>query len=255
MPGSTSQILPYGTTTPEALIDAGPGRLRHQLPGLADLRRGGRRADRVGHGHPPAHGAGDRRPRLVDDHAAARPRRQDLCRLRLPQRGADAAGGHQGRWRQGHVHDRDPRHRRVRGAVREARRLRDHLRRVGGHRGRASAGSSSGRSSSATTASRTSTRSCSPATAAGSRRTRTSPGRSSAATVRGFQLAADDPDAAAATARRPEPRRLRRAPELPAASQEFLAEAATCATRTGGRSPDAGEVAGLLGLPVRARAS
>ena len=53
-----------------------------------------------------------------------------------PQRGADAEVGHQGRRRQGHVQDRHPRHRGVRRALRQARRLRDHLRGVGGHRGR-----------------------------------------------------------------------------------------------------------------------
>ena len=40
------------------------------------------------------------------DPAPARPRRQDVCRIRLSERGADAQGGDQGRRRQGRVHDR-----------------------------------------------------------------------------------------------------------------------------------------------------
>ena len=39
------------------------GRVRDQLPGLAHVRRRDRGPGRLGHGHPPAHGAGDRGPR------------------------------------------------------------------------------------------------------------------------------------------------------------------------------------------------
>ena len=81
-----------------------------------------------------------------DDHPAARPRRPDVRRLRLSERGADAEVRHQGRRRQGHVHDRDARYGRLRGALRQARRLRHHVRGLGGHRGRPSAASTCGRS-------------------------------------------------------------------------------------------------------------
>ena len=114
-----------------------PGRVRHQLPGRADVRRGRRGAGRLGHGDPPAHGPGDRGPRVVRHRAAEGPRRPDLRRLRLPERGADAQERDRGRRRQGHVQDRHPRHRRVRGALCQARRLRDHVRGLGGHRGEA----------------------------------------------------------------------------------------------------------------------
>ena len=60
-----------------------PGRVRHQLPGRAHLRRRGRGADRLGDGHPPAHRPGDRGPRLVRHHPAEGPRRADLRGLRL----------------------------------------------------------------------------------------------------------------------------------------------------------------------------
>ena len=158
-------------TTPEALIGGRPGRVRDQLPGRADVRRRGRRADRLGHGDPPAHGAGDRGPRRRPTSPAratstARPTPGSATRTR--SRRSRRSSRHDGGT--GDVQDRDPRHRGVRGAVRQAGRLRDHVRRLGGHRGRGSAGSSCGRSSSATTASRTSTRSSSPATAAGWRR-------------------------------------------------------------------------------------
>ena len=83
-PASTSRSCRTARTTPEALMRRRPGRLRDQLPGLAHLRRRGRRADRLGDGHPPAHRPGDRRPRVVRHHPPARPRRQDLRRLRLP---------------------------------------------------------------------------------------------------------------------------------------------------------------------------
>ena len=112
-----------------------PGGMRDQLPGRADVRCGGRCPGRLGDGDPPAHGAGDRGPCLVRHQASERSRRPDLRRLRLPERGAHAACRHQGRRRLGDVQDRDARHGRVRGALREAGRLRDHVHRLGGHRG------------------------------------------------------------------------------------------------------------------------
>ena len=51
-----------------------PGRVRDQLPGRDDLRGRRRRADRLGHGDPPAHGPGDRRP---GSSAIKRPRDLD----------------------------------------------------------------------------------------------------------------------------------------------------------------------------------
>ena len=113
------------------------------------------------------------RPRTIAVLASSditRPRDLDgktYAGLRLAERGADAQRGHQGGRREGHLQDRHPRHRRVRGAVREAGRLRDHVHGLGGHRGRRTRDRRCGPSPSATTASRTSTRSSWPATAAG----------------------------------------------------------------------------------------
>ena len=70
-----------------------PGRVRHQLPGLADVCRRRpaptSRASRRSSRRPPRRSAV-----LADrpDPAAAGPRRQDVRRLRLPERGADAQG-------------------------------------------------------------------------------------------------------------------------------------------------------------------
>ena len=89
----------------------GSGRVRDQLPGRAHLRRGGRGADRLGHGHPAAHCPGHRGPRLVGHHSSARSRWQDLRRIRRAAGGADPHRGHQGGRREGHVQDRHPRHR------------------------------------------------------------------------------------------------------------------------------------------------
>ena len=74
-----------------------------------------------------------------------------------------------------------------------------------------------------------------------------------AATVRGFELAADDPDGAAALLIAQNPGVFDGNPALPLASQQFLAERRLPPRRErGGRPPDAGQVAGLLGLPLRA---
>ena len=67
----------------------------------------------------------------------ARPRRQDLRRLRRRVRGAEDAGGDQGRGRRRAVPERGARHRGVRGALRRAGRLHRAVRDVGGHRGAA----------------------------------------------------------------------------------------------------------------------
>ena len=74
-----------------------------------------------------------------------------------------------------------------------------------------------------------------------------------AATVRGFEFAADDPDSAAALLVAQNPGVFDGNPELPLASQQFLADGRLPSRRErGGRPPDAGQVAGLLGLPLRA---
>ena len=233
--GVDLQILPYGSDDPRGADRRRPGRVRDQLPGRADLRRRGRRADRLGHGDPPAHGPGDRGPRRRP--TITRPRDLDgktYAGFGYPNEEPTLKVGHQGRRRHGHVQDRDPRHRRLRRALREARRLRDHVRRLGGDRGQGARHRRCGRSSSATTASRTSTRSSSPATAAGWRRTRTSRAHSSAATVRGFELAADDPDDGRGAAGRPEPGRLRRQPDAArSTARSSSPRAATCATTSG----------------------
>ena len=112
-----------------------PGGLRDQLPGLDDVRgRGGRR-----HGQrrrdPPEDGVGDRRAGRRPDPAAEGARRQDLRRLRLPNEDPDAEVRDPGRRRDGHVQDRDPRHRGVRGAVQPPGRLHDPVHGLGGRRG------------------------------------------------------------------------------------------------------------------------
>ena len=72
------------------------------------------------------------------------------------------------------------------------------------------------------------------------------------ATVRGFEMAADDPDAAAAILVAQNPGVFDGNPALPKASQEFLASGGYLRDAAGCRRPaDARRVAGLLGLPVR----
>ena len=115
-----------------------PGRVRHQLPGRADVRGRGRARPIVSVMAILQHTAQE--IAVLESSAISRPRDldgQDLRRVRLPERGArrcksviKADGG------TGDVHDRDARHRRLRGAVRQAGGLRDHVQRLGGHRGR-----------------------------------------------------------------------------------------------------------------------
>ena len=57
-----------------------------------------------------------------------------------------------------------------------------------------------------------------------------------AATVRGFQLAATDPDARRRAARRPEPGRLRRQPEAAARQRSASSPARACSPTRAGRS-------------------
>ena len=112
-----------------------PGGVRDQLPGLDDVRGCRRGAHRLGHGDPPAHGTGHRGAGGLGYHAAQAAGRQDLRGLRIPERGADPPGRHPCRWRDRDVQHGDAGHRGLRGAVLEARRLRHHLRGLGGDRG------------------------------------------------------------------------------------------------------------------------
>ena len=74
-----------------------------------------------------------------------------------------------------------------------------------------------------------------------------------AATVRGFELAASDPDEAAGILVAENPGVFDANPELPRDSQQFLADGEFLVDAAGRRRPpDAGAVGGLLGLPVRA---
>ena len=80
----------------------------------------------------------DRRARRPGrHHQPARPRRQDLRRLRRRLRGAEDAGGDPRRGRERAVPERRARHGGVRGAVRRAGRLHRAVRDLGGHRGAA----------------------------------------------------------------------------------------------------------------------
>ena len=156
----------------------------------------------------------------------------------------------------GDVHDRDPRHGGLRGAVREARGLRRSPSAAWeGHRGRSSAASRCGRSPSQTTASRTSTRSSSPAIGAGWSASPTSRKAFVAATARRLRARGrSDPDAAAALLVSQNPGVFDGNPDLPGRSQRVPRRTAgTCvdAGRRGG-APDPGPVAGVLGLPLRA---
>ncbi len=77
-----------------------------------------------------------------------------------------------------------------------------------------------------------------------------------AATVRGFELAADDPDEAAALLVAQNPGVFDGNPALPLESQKFLAEGGYLRDEDGAvGSPDPGQVAGLLGLPLRTGAA
>ena len=229
-----------------------PGRVRHQLPGRAHVRRGRRRAGRLGHGDPPAHGPGDRGPRLIRHHAAEGSRRPHLRRLRLPERGADAQERDRGRRWHRHVRDGHPRHRRVRRALRQARRLRDHLRGLGGPRGEGAGDRAAdvqvrrlrlprllpGRPGLRQPLAGGEPRARSRVHRRDGPRVRTRRRRS-----RGGRRAAD----------RREPRRLRRQPGAPAREPAVPRDGRLPPRRERrGRSPDAGEVAGLLGLPLRA---
>ena len=88
--GVDLEILPYAHHDARGPDGGRPGRVRDQLPGRADVRGGGRRPGRLGDGDPPAHGAGDRGPRLVghqapDATSTARPTPASATRTRSPR--------------------------------------------------------------------------------------------------------------------------------------------------------------------------
>ena len=252
-PASTSRSCPYGDDHARGADGGRPGGVRDQLPGRADVRRRGRRADRLGHGDPPAHGPGDRGPR----RRRTSPGRAQLdgktyAGFGYPNEEPTLKSVIKARWRQGHVHDRDARHRGLRRAVREAGRLRDHVRRLGGDRGQGAGdrpadvpvrrlrlpGLLPGRARLRQPLAGGAPRPC-PRLRRGDR-------------PRVRALAASDPDEAARLLVSANPGVFDGSPDLPLASQRFLA--------TGGYLRDAnGEVgrqtlarvAGLLRLPVR----
>ena len=184
---------------------------------------------------PPANGVGDRVLADRPDPAAARPRRQDVRRLRLPERGADAQVRDPGRRRQGRLQGRDARHaRRTRRSTRSRSTSRSRSRRGRASRP-ASAASSCATSSSPTTASRTSTRSSLPATGSGWRRTRTRRGGSSRRRCAASQFAADQPDEAAAILVAENPGVFDANKELPKASQRVPRRTAAICVDAQGR--------------------
>ena len=81
--GVDLEILPVRHHDARSADGGRPGGVRDQLPGRPDVRRRGRRPDRLGDGDPPAHRPGDRGPGIVGHHPAAAARRQDLRRVRL----------------------------------------------------------------------------------------------------------------------------------------------------------------------------
>ena len=136
--GLDVQILPYNSTSPDTLVSSGAADFGISfqdsftvskaagadiLSVLAVLQHWGTaigmRADRA------------------DLTIAARPRRQDLRRVRRRLRGAEDAGDHPRGGREGRLQDGRARHVGLRGAVRGAGRLHRALPGVGGHRGAA----------------------------------------------------------------------------------------------------------------------
>ncbi len=167
-PGIDLQILPYASATPETLLAAHQAEcgisfqdsMTFAVAAGADIVSVAailqRTASAIGV--------------LADGPitAAEGPRRQDVRRFRLPERGPDAEGGDQGGRRHRRVQGRDARRRRLRGALQAAGRLHDPVHRLGGRRGRPARDRRCATSSSPTPASPSSTRSSSPATASGS---------------------------------------------------------------------------------------
>ena len=149
---------------------------------------------------------GDRRSWPTARSAAARPRRQDLRRLRLSERGPDAQGRHQGGRRQGRPSRPRPSTRAAYEALYNKQAdFTIAVHRLGRRRGAGARDQARATSSSPTTASPTTTRSSSPATRTGSRRSPTSPGGSSARRSPGSSSRPTTRDAAAILSC-PEPR-------------------------------------------------
>ena len=240
--GVDLQVLPYASTTPEALIAAGQAECGISFQDALTFAA--------------AAGAPIVSVMAILQHTAqeiavlassdiTRPRDLDgrtYAGFGYPNEEPTLQGRDQGRRRDGDLHDRDARHGGLRRAVREASGLRRSRSRPGRASRPASAASTCGPSPSATTASRTSTRSSSPATGDGSTASRTSRRRSSARPPAGSEFAADRPGRRGGAAGRPEPGRLRRQPRparLPASGSSPTA--ATCVDAHGrGRAPDAG---------------
>ena len=215
-----------------------PGRVRDQLPGRADLRRGGRRAGRLGDGHPPAHRAA--RSPSSPTPTIQRPRDLDgktYAGFGYPNEVPTLQVGDQGRRRDRRLHDGDPRHAPpTRRSTRSGRTSTIPFTRLGGRRGRRSAGSTCATSSSATTGSPTSTRSSSPAIAAGSSASRTSRDGSWLRRSAASRSPPTDPEPARAAPRRARTRASSTGtPTLPAASQALPRRARLPPRRAGRR--------------------
>ena len=253
-PGSTSRSCRTPRATPETLLAAHQAEcgISFQDSMTFAVAAG---ADIVSvDGDPPADRVRDRRPRRRPDRAAARPRRQDLRRLRLPERGADAEGRDPGRRRHGRLR-RSPRSTAPRTRRCTTSRPTSRSRSPPGRASRpSSAGSTCATSSSPTTASRSSTRSSSPATGSGSSASRTRRGGSSRRPSSGFELAASRTRTRPPTSSSPRTRACStRTRSCRARVQRFLVEGGYLARRGRQVRPaDARALAGLLGVPVRA---
>ena len=222
--GIDLQVLPYASRHARDAPRRPPGRVRHQLPGRDDVRRRGRGRHRQRDGDPPEDRLGDRRPRRRSDRATARPRRQDLRRLRLPERGADAEGGDPGRRRHRRLHGRAcsmPPHTRRSTTSRPTSRSRSPPGRASRRR---SGGSSCATSSSPTTASPSSTRSSSPAIGSGWSAIRTPRGASSRRPSGASSWRRRIRTRRPSSSSRQNPGVFDANPELPRDSQRFLAE-------------------------------
>ena len=134
-PAIELQVLPYATATPETLLAAHQAEcgisfqdsMTFAVAAGADIVSVAAILQKTAS----AIGVLAERP----DPATPGPRRQDVRRVRLPERGADAEGRHRGRRRQGHLQGGDARCRGVRGALQPQGRLHDPVHGVGRGRG------------------------------------------------------------------------------------------------------------------------
>ena len=246
------QFLPYASTSPEILVSSGAAECGISTQEGATF----------------AIAAGAKERSVMAILPTPRPRSRSATTARSPGRRTSTASSTPGfglpqevpelqavikaDGGTGDVQGRDPRHGRLRGALRRQGRLHDHLQRLGGARGRRSATSSSRPSPSPTTGCPTRTPSSSSATTTGWRPTPTSPG------------ASWRPRSPASSRRRPTRRRPRRSssrrtrasstrtPKLPLDSARYLAEHGLYGDADGQRrTPDRGAV----GRPSRASCS